>query len=241
MFYSLYPDLLTTENEIYSDYFILDAPEGAIVMLVEPRSIMPEVYEYVENNHDKFQLIYTFDSVLLQYENSKLLIYGTVTTEEFDELKTKTISMACSDKDMCEGHRKRRWLANILKGTIDTYGTFDGGEFASNHDIYAQYMFNVAVENCRSKYYFTEKICNCFATKTIPIYYGTPNINRLFNMSGIIYVDNIYNIPAFIDNLRGHEKEYYDDHMEFILDNYERVQKYKNFNQTFHRMYGGDA
>jgi len=241
MFYSLYPDLIKTKQEIYSDTFIYKAPEGAIVMLVEPRSIMPDVYEYVENNHDKFSIIYTFDSALLQYENSKLLIYGTITTEEFNEPKTKTISMVCSDKDMCEGHKKRRWLANVLKGAIDTYGAFDGGEFASNYDIYAQYMFNVAVENCISKYYFTEKICNCFATKTIPIYYGTPNINKLFNMDGIIYTDNIYKIPMFIDNLRGHEKEYYDDHIESIIDNYERVQQYKNFNQTFHRMYGGDA
>lgn len=241
MFHSLYPDLLTTKKEIYSDFFILDAPEGAIVMLVEPRSIMPEVYEYVENNHDKFQLIYTFDSVLLQYENSKLLIYGTVTTEEFNEPKTKTISMVCSDKDMCEGHRKRRWLANVLKGTIDTYGAFDGGEFASNHDIYAPYMFNVAVENYKTTYYFTEKICNCFATKTIPIYYGAQYINRPFDIRGMICVYNINSIPDIINSLRGHEKEYYDDHIEFILDNYERVQKYKNFNQTFHRMYGGDA
>lgn len=241
MFHSLYPDLLTTENEIYSDFFILDAPEGAIVMLVEPRSIMPEVYEYVENNYNNFSIIYTFDEKLLQYKNSKLLIYGTVTTEEFNEQKTKNISMVCSDKDMCDGHRKRRELANQLKETIDTYGVFDGGEFASNYDVYAPYMFNVAVENYRSAYYFTEKICNCFATKTIPIYYGSPYINKIFDMRGILYANSIDEIPIIISLLRGHEKEFYDLHMAYILENYKRVQEYKNFNQTFHRMYGGDA
>ena len=241
MFHSLYPDLLTTKEEIYSDFFILDAPEGAIVMLVEPRSIMPEVYEYVENNHDKFQLIYTFDSVLLQYENSKLLIYGTVTTEEFDEPKTKTISMACSDKDMCDNHKLRRLLANRLKGVIDTYGTFDGGEFASNHDIYAPYMFNIAVENYSDGYYFTEKLCNCFITKTIPIYYGSKHIDDFFNMKGILQVEKIEYIPNILEMIQGCEQKIYDGIMDAVLDNYERAKQYSNFNQTFHRMYGGDA
>jgi len=244
MFHSLYPDLIKTKQEIYSDTFIYKAPEGAIIMLVEPRSIMPDVYEYVENNIYKFQLIYTFDSKLLQYQNTKLLIYGVVDAWSND-IKTKTVSMVCSNKDYCDGHLERREIAMKLKGKIDTYGRFDGGDFANIYDIYSPYMFNIAIENFKDGYYFTEKICNCFANKTIPIYYGSEHINEFFNPDGIIIIKDLkefYNNIDWIDwfNTQRFKDEYY-KRIDAVLDNYERVKQFANFNETFHRMYGGDA
>lgn len=244
MFHSLYPDLLKTKQEIYSDTYIYKAPPGAIIMLVEPRSIMPDVYEYVENNIDKFQLIYSFDSKLLQYDKTKLLIYGT-TDLWSNEPKTKTVSMACSNKEYCEGHKIRKAIANKLKGKIDTYGRFDGGEFTNIYNIYSPYMFNIAIENYKGGYYFTEKLCNCFATKTIPIYFGSENIGKFFNLDGVIYINDLNEFWEDIDNVNWNNtekfKEEYNKRLNAINDNYERVKQFANFNETFHRMYGGNA
>ena len=41
--------------------------------------------------------------------------------------------------------------------------------------------------------------------------------------------------------IQGCEQKIYDGIMDAVLDNYERAKQYSNFNQTFHRMYGGDA
>ena len=39
---------------------------------------------------------------------------------------------------------------------------------------------------CSSDLYFTEKLLDCFATGTIPVYLGAPDIDKHFNKDGII-------------------------------------------------------
>ena len=38
---------------------------------------------------------------------------------------------------------------------------------------------------------FCEKITDCFATGTIPIFWGTKNIGNYFDKEGIIFLENI--------------------------------------------------
>ena len=245
LFHSLYPELLGEQPkhireikgtvEIFTDDSILTAnnPNG-IAMLVEPRSIIPHVYEYIEENYSKFRNVFTFDSVLLEkVNNAKLLLFGTAYAY-FDEPKIKAISMVCSDKGSCAGHKQRKELAMSLKGTIDTYGKFDGGKYADIRDVLAPYKFNVAVENYKDGFYFTEKICNCFASRTIPIYYGSDNITEFFNPDGIIMAE-ISDIPSIIEHL---DVDYeYEKRLPAIEDNLNRVKKYSSFGGTFFRMY----
>jgi len=51
-------------------------------------------------------------------------------------------------------------------------------------------MFHIAIENIKRDNFYTEKILDAFLTKTIPIYYGCPNIGEFFNSDGIITFDN---------------------------------------------------
>jgi isopentenyl phosphate kinase len=46
-------------------------------------------------------------------------------------------------------------------------------------------------ENSIYPKYYTEKITDCFATGTIPIYYGDRSIGEDFDMNGIIFMDDI--------------------------------------------------
>jgi hypothetical protein len=79
------------------------------------------------------------------------------------------------------------------------------------------YMFSLVYENhCYDKYY-TEKITDCFASKTIPIYWGTKLVCEDFNPDGIMFVDDLNDTTI--------SPELYHSKLDAINDNYERVKK----------------
>ena len=58
----------------------------------------------------------------------------------------------------------------------------------SNADRFNQFAFNVAMENTVAPGYITEKIGNAFRSGSIPIYWGSSNINDFFNPASFINV-----------------------------------------------------
>jgi len=81
------------------------------------------------------------------------------------------------------------------------------------------YRFSFCVENDTHDTYFTEKILDCFATGTVPIYMGTPKVAEYFNTDGIIFFDGNFDVSTLTEEL-------YNSKIEAIKDNYDRVQKY---------------
>jgi len=213
--------------------------ENAVALLVEPRAIIPGTYYYVEENYDKFKYIFTFDSKLLKLPNAKLLLYGQITAEFPNDPKTKNISMVASDKDACEGHIQRRRVAETLSKEIDTYGKFNGGSYCSDEDYLKGYRFNVAMENFSDGYYFTEKICNCLASRTVPIYWGCPHIGEFFNMNGIIGCESPQEVIETVRRINQNPVEEYEKRKDAIEDNFNRVQKYRRYATLFLETYGG--
>ena len=80
-------------------------------------------------------------------------------------------------------------------------------------------------ENNIEDYYFTEKILNCFAAMTIPVYVGARKIGDFFDENGIIQIseDKIDQIESIVRELD--EKDYF-NRKQAIVNNYERVQEY---------------
>lgn len=214
-----------------------DSKRGS-ALLIEPRSLQPETYIMIEKEYEKFEKIFTHDSQLLSLlPNANPIVYWR-DYELNDEAKTKRISFICGEKEMCSYHIIRKKLAEILKDRVDILGDWKGGSRVSTHDAYAPYKFAVIMENYIDDLWFTEKILNCFANKTIPIYYGAKNIDAYFNKNGIIQVDNIWEIPEVIDEYMNCFDEMYDRLIYAIKDNFERVQKYRDFEDWFIRNYG---
>lgn len=232
--------------DCYNDEFCIKEPiiPGSIALLIEPRSIIPDVYEWMERNYKKFRYVFTHDSRLLKAcDNAKLILWGmgNANYNSFNDVpKTKYISMVSSDKELCEFHKIRKQLALDLKGhpLVDTMGTFDGGAFVDTETIYAPYKFSIVVENYIDDYWFTEKICNCFSNKTIPLYLGSPKIYKFFNPQGIMSFQPQglkdwleYQTPDILENK-------YNRRLEAIEDNYQRVRKFENFETWFFKEYG---
>ena len=78
-------------------------------------------------------------------------------------------------------------------------------------------MFHIAVENSRNLNYYTDKIVDCFATKTIPVYWGAPNIGEYFNKEGIITFENEKDLVEILNSLT---EEDYKNRLEAVEENY---------------------
>ena len=102
------------------------------------------------------------------------------------------------------------------------YGSPRVGENGTPHPckdgVISQYMFCVVTENEIYSNYFTEKITDCFATKTIPIYYGSPCIAEYFNSDGILFLnpEKDFNFNCLNVNLYLSMKNAIDDNFDRV-------------------------
>jgi hypothetical protein len=175
--------------------------------------------------------------------------------------KTKFCSLILSNKRQTSGHRLRHAIAERLHAerlhderltattkNIDLYGPeYIQLPFAttkpyapdhspthlSNQKILAlkDYRFSVVIENCKTDYYFTEKLMDAFLTGTVPIYYGCPSIGQFFNSQGILTFSTAAACHALLTALQSGTKaqDMYEAMRPYIMDNFERAQKYIKF------------
>jgi len=62
-------------------------------------------------------------------------------------------------------------------------------------------MFHIAIENVCADNLFTEKIMDCFLSRTIPVYIGTPNLEEYFNIDGVLMCGNIDDVVRVCNGL----------------------------------------
>lgn len=132
--------------------------------------------------------------------------------------KTKLCSMISSSKRMCGGHDFRLNWVDKLRNKLDLFGNGINA-FNKKEDVLADYMFSVTIENSQYETYWTEKILDCFACGTIPIYHGAQDISEFFNMDGIILLDDSFDVSQLSEEL-------YLSKENAIIDNFERTLKY---------------
>lgn len=170
------------------------------VILLESSAIIPDYVKWVSKNSSLFNKIYTHNSDLLRAcDNTRWIPGGGVWIgTEFGggQMKIYEKERLCSffttDKIMCSMHRMRHDCWRMIKNSsqikfrqVDLYESVPN-LFIKPIDYLGEYRFSVIFENYQDDLYFTEKILNCFATGTIPIYMGAKNIGTLFDDKGII-------------------------------------------------------
>ena len=164
--------------------------------LTESNEIDRNSYDMFLANIDdwlpRFKYVFTNDRSLLEINEKIKWVpanYTWIVKPRVYSHKVNLVSMITSSKVMCPGHRKRLELAMSLKNSVDLYGR-GHNPIASKEQGLASYMFSIAHENASYSGYFTEKVLDCFATGTIPIYWGDPDIGKIFNTDGIIMLDD---------------------------------------------------
>jgi hypothetical protein len=102
-------------------------------------------------------------------------------------------------------------------------------------ELFKNAQFSLVIENSQQNNYFTEKICDCLITKTIPIYYGCPNISEFFDTTGWIIIENDC-VIEFLQKLQILTPDYYMNHIDTVNKNFETVKKYIDYNENINRV-----
>jgi len=222
------------ENKIVSDScFLTDMhlqevdkmkSKRKIAILIEPRAINPFTYKFVEENSKKFDFILTFDKELLD-RGANFLFYpfGVCWIKDHTlPTKTKLCSMIASAKRMTPGHNFRQDVIAKFSNRVDHFGT-GFKRIALKEEGLRDYYFSIVMENSRADYYFSEKIIDCFATQTIPIYWGS-NVSKFFDMSGIITFNTMEDLEEIYSKLT---PELYYSMREGMTNNLLKVKEYE--------------
>ena len=225
-----------TDGSGLIDFFVDDAArtytgtgKKRVAIMVEPRSIQPEMYEYMKFNYMNYHVLFTHDLELLQLCPNARPINFMNWYESYDVPKTKNISMVCSDKVMCKEHSKRQAMADILGDRVDHYGQYRGLGWSNYYECRAEYRFEVVIDNYWSGYWASEKLANALASKTVPIYLGGEHLPKDLDPCGIIRVRNIDDIPDIVDMVLERPEELYQNRLSAINENFKAIQKHKIF------------
>lgn len=216
---------------------IIDEIESTIKIgwFHEPRMLhgvggcMDVRYSNAEKIMDKFDYFFTYDHILLdKFPDKAIYVVDNAIYLPHDKIKlyekSKLMSMIYSFKQWTPGHRLRHQLAKMVDG-LELFGSGTGKHLKSKDIGLADFMFSIVIENNRTEKYFTEKILDCFATGTIPIYWGCPNIGDYFNEKGIMSFEKIEDLPELFSKLE--DPEYYNQLLPYVKENYKKVQEYR--------------
>jgi hypothetical protein len=189
--------------------------------ILESPAMIPGIIAWIEQNYEamlaRCEGIFTSNEYLCSLHDR---IYKTVPSatswiKDFKLYeKTKLISMIASNKSFTQGHLKRLEYIKEFKDKVDFFGR-GFKEIDKKEQGLCDYMFSIAIENCEIPGYFSEKITDCFATGTIPIYLGPKEtVSRYFNPNGIIFLDETFDLNSLT-------KELYYDKIEYVKENLE--------------------
>lgn len=216
-----------------------------IIILMEPYEYIKNIYEFVRKNYDKYDLIITFDDILLNLTpKAKKYIFGSswVNSNSNIDLKKNIISFIVGGKDFLPGHLIRHIICDNKDKIIHNYEFYNSKACAYNKaqnckilenqkdEMFKEAKYHICIENSIQINYITEKIIDCFNTMTVPIYWGCPNIGDFFNLNGIIILesDDIEYIINKINSIN--LEEFYNNNLNAIKENFETCKKYLNYN-----------
>ena len=221
-----------------------------ILMVMEPNQLFG-IHDWAIQNANNFSVILTWSQEILdKCDNSMFFPFGISWLDKeyvknINQIgKRFEVSFLCGAKQMIEGHHLRHRLYkrdDEITIPKQWYYTLPDYKFNEGHHTIIQYdgqslgsekkklwesMFSICVENSSNRSYHTEKIIDAFLSKTIPIYWGCPNLEELgYDPRGFIYCTNEDEIIEAVNKLT---PEFYTQNMEAINYNYTVALYYAN-------------
>jgi len=227
-----------------------------IVIQCEPNAIYNNREGYIKN-HAKYDMILTFDEeVLKTCPNARMClpaetwirpeVYNTINVGR----KELRISSMTGTKNLgAPGHSLRQlfymnqlllpshfiWFRSSIGQPLpDIQGNpMIGSNGPEKDKLFLDYQFSLVIENSRQANYFSEKLIDCLITKTLPIYWGCPNISNWFDTRGwiILESESITELQT-----KTHVMPNYNDYQESIEANYQRAKaEFTSHNATIQR------
>ena len=180
---------------------------------------------------NEFRAIFTHDPLLLTLSsNYRQNLFGTSWSFKNEDMfgppqKKRDVSMITSNMNFAPGHILRTKICRKLyekKYHVDLFGRdIPWGPFIPNRrDAVAPYLFTISIENSKRKNYFTEKLVDAFVTRTVPIYWGCPNIEDFFNIDGMITFRNEGQFWTVIDEILSNPAKNYEKRRAAMEENF---------------------
>jgi hypothetical protein len=222
------------------------------ITILEPfGSLKNSMISYFRNHKDCYNHIFTYHQDILDtFPNSTVSVTPTTWVRDYEpDRKEFNVSSVFGNKHLSiylpglEGYNVR-WELFTRRDEIKMDKRF---YLSSNSPIpsinYEEHLvlkdlktpmfdsqFHIAIENTNKiKNAFSEKLIDCFHTRTIPIYYGPSNIGDFFNPRGIFLVNSVDEIISVCNSLN---ENTYDSLKDVIEENYNISLNYKLMEET---------
>lgn len=161
---------------------------------------VPGFNDWLVEGYEHFSRVYTQS---IPRNNDKFVISQPAlpwyVNRSYDQLvdlaippKPKILSCIAGNQSDIPGHFKRKTFLNILTQQqgidIDLFGRA-GLYLEDKADGLLPYRYSLAIENSSIPDYWTEKIADCFLCWTVPVYYGSTNLEKYFPPESFIRID----------------------------------------------------
>jgi len=162
------------------------------MLLMEPSVIQKRIYLALRLIATRYHRVLTHSSDLLRrLPNAQYVSLGGSMLKTPDQPvieKTRRVSLIASSKRTTVGQKMRhqivKWAAKN-GSDLDAMG-YGHKPLEDKADGHARYQFSVVIENCREPGFFTEKLIDSFLCRSLPIYWGAPDIEHFFDPRGMI-------------------------------------------------------
>lgn len=237
MSYGYYPtyfqwerdNILTSDSVFITDLHLREVDKyklskRKVALLIEPPDINPDIYQFVDQQYKKFDYILTFDRKLIE-SGRNFIFYPFGCSWVLDTsvpTKTKLCSMIASNKRMTAGHAFRQELIQRFSNRVDHYGN-GFKRIESKEDGLRDYYFSIVIENSQPDYYFSEKLLDCFASRTVPLYWGS-DVSPFFNVNGMLIFNTVEELEEIFARIT---PELYNTMKADMEDNFSRVNRYR--------------
>ena len=214
-------------------------PEGVVrfVFLLEPPEIVNHsshaLYGLQTNTYD-YLLTHNQDLINAS-DKAHLFEFGTTWIKDYTfPDKEFTISALVGGKLMADGHYLRQDVLGHRDSIVTPKNFYTSSHFPPRVGSLGlnilgddkiplfNSQFHICIENTKRLNWFTEKLIDCMVTKTVPIYWGCPNIGDWFNLDGMLIVNNLEDIINVSNSLT---ENTYNEKLDAINENYEIAKK----------------
>jgi hypothetical protein len=233
------------ESDIQYNLFVdfipnsINVDEVNILFLCEP-DVITRISKYLSMSYKMFDFILTHNQdILNNYSNAELFTFNSIwASNKSYEPKEFNISTLVGNKTLTKNQvmRQELWCTQLeipnRKFYASSFGppayAYDNPSIGENKDELFKSQFHIAIENCSIDNYFTEKILDCFISKTVPIYCGCTNIGKYFNENGVLKFNNI---KECIEICKKITADTYNEMLPAIEENYNKALEYINWNK----------
>ena len=195
-----------------------------VLVQVEPPSIL-DITDLIRANADKFDLILTLERRPSDLPNAQKFIFGCCGLSGIHlNLINRRLFFNTSNKGWAPGHILRLQIWEGLQEAEDLNGFSivkhqSPPRTPNKNFLFETAKYHIVVENEQRDNWITEKLIDCLASKTIPIYWGASNIGDYFNTDGMIIFNTIEELKDILDNL---DEKFYDDRVKVVEEIYEK-------------------